>query len=273
MAITFLRFILIYMGFSCFAWLQIMCFDIYWTFGSTKRFSTRHEKRRRDFKRFIWYSTYGWGFPLVLTLIPLIFHYADVLPMPIRVKVAETKCLIERDDENYAEILFYITPLAVMQCANLVFFVKTVTYCLRVKGDIQKMKSADLQKKKNKFLVQKERFGLISKLFVTMGIFFLFEVVSSFYDFKQYTVTEYLEIVWDMINCLQGLFIFIIFICKKKHFKKCKKNVAVDKLRKISLSTSTRTTGASTVGKCSDIRRKCSDQGGANRFLENLSQC
>ncbi|KAJ8978579.1 hypothetical protein NQ317_015996 [Molorchus minor] len=238
-------FLLVYMNISCFAWLQIMCYDIYWTFGSTKRYTNANEKRMRNLKRFAFYSIYGWGFPLVITLIPLTFHFVDVLPAPIKVRMAETKCLIERGDGNFAEILFYISPLSAMQLVSFVFFVKTVRYCLKVKGDIQKMnQSTDLQKKKNRFLAHKERLGLILKLSITMGIFFLFEVVSSFYEFKGNIVTEYIEIVWDFFNCLQGLFIFIIFICKKRNLQKCCKNTAVEKLRKISLSTA-RTTGVS----------------------------
>lgn len=48
------------------------------------------------------------------------------------------------------------------------------------------------------------RFGLVIKLSFIMGVFFLFEVVSSFYDFKKNVVTEHVEIIWDFINCLQG---------------------------------------------------------------------
>jgi hypothetical protein len=37
-----------------------------------------------------------------------------------------------------------------------------------------------------------------------MGMLFLFEVVSSFFDFSTSSKTEYVEIIWDTINCLQG---------------------------------------------------------------------
>lgn len=48
------------------------------------------------------------------------------------------------------------------------------------------------------------RLILILKLSVTMGISFVFEVVSSLVDFSANSQTEYVEIIWDTINCLQG---------------------------------------------------------------------
>lgn len=55
------------------------------------------------------------------------------------------------------------------------------------------------------------RFGLVAKLLITMGVPYLFEVVSSFYDFKMNSVTRIIEIAWDLINCLQGKFLFRFF--------------------------------------------------------------
>lgn len=37
-----------------------------------------------------------------------------------------------------------------------------------------------------------------------MGVSFIFEVVSSLFSFKINPVTEYIEVVWDFVNCLQG---------------------------------------------------------------------
>ncbi|KAJ8915634.1 hypothetical protein NQ315_003418 [Exocentrus adspersus] len=226
--------------------------DIRVRYWSSKRYSSFSNKKKRDLKRFICYSLYGWGLPLVMTVILLTFHFSDVLPPSIKIRIGETKCLIERGDGNYADILFYIIPISALETVNVVFFVKTVRYCLQVKGNIQKMsQSVDVKKKNEKFRAKKERFGLVIKLSIIMGIFYLFEVVSSFYDFKKNSIMEHVEIIWDCINCLQGLFIFIIFICKTKFFKKCNRKVAIDKIRKISLTTSTRTTAVSSERKSS----------------------
>lgn len=38
-----------------------------------------------------------------------------------------------------------------------------------------------------------------------MGLLLLFEVISGFFDMSQNKVTKYIEIVWDTVNCLEGM--------------------------------------------------------------------
>nr|XP_023016756.1 probable G-protein coupled receptor Mth-like 10 [Leptinotarsa decemlineata] len=252
-------FSIIYLGFSCFVWLQIICFDIYWTFSFSTKYPTYTEKRKKEFKRFLSYSLHGWGSPLILTLLMVLFHFVNVLPEVIEIKMGVTKCGIERANGNKTELLFRSIPLTIIQVVNFYLFIKTVLYCLKVKRDIKKMNQTSLNiKKKKKFFARKARFVLVVKLCFTMGIFYLFEVVSSFFDFSTYKVTSIIEIVWDFINSLQGLFIFLIFVCKKKNLVKCKKFSAVEKIRKLSLS-GTMTTSLSSVGrKISNVTRRTS---------------
>lgn len=57
------------------------------------------------------------------------------------------------------------------------------------------------------------RLGLIIKLSVVMGITFIFEIVSSFYDFHPSKLSSlgvtnaltWIEIILDSINCCQGI--------------------------------------------------------------------
>nr|CAH7749254.1 unnamed protein product [Callosobruchus chinensis] len=239
-------FLITYLSFSSFIWFQVLCFDIYRTFGSSSN-HTIVDKKKRDLRRFLYYSLYGWTMPLLLTSLPALFHYVDILPDPIRVEMAITKCIIEKRDGNYAEIVFRIIPLSVIQVIDMVLFVKTIRYCLKVRRDIQKLNENNSKKKR--FSVKQERFGLVIKLSVTMGMLFLFELVSSFTDFKSNPTTATIEIIWDVINCLQGLFIFIIFVCKRKTFEGCKKNIDVERLRKISLTSTTKVTSVSSSAK------------------------
>jgi G protein-coupled receptor Mth (Methuselah protein) len=124
-----------------------------------------------------------------------------------------------------------------MQIVNLFFFVRTIVYCLRVKKEINKLNDNKISVKGRKkyYNLDKEQLVLILKLSVTMGFSFVFEVVSSFMDFSVNPKMEYVEIIWDTINCLQGIYIFMIFICKRKVFNLCKNKVAID--RKFSLSS------------------------------------
>ncbi|CAG9859521.1 unnamed protein product [Phyllotreta striolata] len=247
-------FLVIYLGFSCFCWLQVMCYDINATFGKTSIHLDISEKQKRDLKKFLIYSSYGWGLPFLYTALLVTLHKTDILPNSIKINIGVTKCAIEKG--NYSEILFRAIPLTIIQIVNTIYFARTVNYIMQVKKEIRAMVEtpATLQKKK-KFFVKRQRFGLIIKLSFTMGILYLFEVVSSFYDFNQHNVTAVVEIVWDFINCLQGVFIFLIFLCKKKHFDRLKSSRAVERIRKMSsvrtswTNTATNTSTTNTTTK------------------------
>jgi hypothetical protein len=95
------------------------------------------------------------------------------------------------------------------------------------------------------------RFGLLLKLFLIMGVSFLFEVVSTFFDFKKNSTTAVVETIWDTFNCLQGLFIFVIFLVKRRILKKFEQKVGLTRLRKFSLVSSamTQTSSLPTISK------------------------
>nr|CAI5840483.1 unnamed protein product [Callosobruchus analis] len=138
------------------------------------------DKKKRD-------SLYGWAMPILLTSLPALFHYLTL----IKVEMAITKCIIEKNG-NYAEIVFRIIPLSVIQVIDIGLFAEAIIYCL--KNNV----------KKKKFFVKQERLGLVLKLSVAMGMLFLFELLSSFTDFRSNPITATIEIIWDVINCLQG---------------------------------------------------------------------
>ncbi|XP_063918053.1 G-protein coupled receptor Mth-like [Zophobas morio] len=247
-----IAFVIFYLTLAVITWMNVMCIDIYCTFGSSKSFSSR-QHRGKDLKRFLLYCLHGWGTPLFLTILPIIFYHTNVMPFELQIIIKEEKCFLYKGDGNYAQFLFSTVPFAIMTLCNLILFVKTAIYCLQVKKEINKMNDTHLMKgeKWQKFNKFRDRFGLLLKLFFIMGISFLFEVVSTFYDFKKDDTTAIIEIIWDTFNCLQGVFIFAIFILKKRIFKKFQTKIGLQKLRKISLvsSAATQTSSLATLTK------------------------
>ncbi|KAL3282448.1 hypothetical protein HHI36_005634 [Cryptolaemus montrouzieri] len=245
------------MGFSSvlasiwsFTWLHIMCIDIWFSFGTPRTLTGPLQKN--EWKRFIQYSLYGWLLPALWVLMIVLFNITSILPNRIHPYVGNFKCYLENNDTqpgNYAYLLFITLPLLVQQIINSILFIKTIMYCLKVKAEIEKMNDA---RKQTDYNAGKERsqeyynvifcrLGLIMKLAVIMGVSFLFETISSMYNFQKYTVTSYIEVVWDTINCLQGVFIFIIFICKKKVYDSICERIPILKPRKTSVSSSATT--------------------------------
>ncbi|XP_018579852.1 G-protein coupled receptor Mth2-like [Anoplophora glabripennis] len=237
-------FSLIFLTSASFSWSNVICCDIYRTFGSMQQ--TKGPLRNKLKKLFL-YLLYGWGVPTVMTLIIALFYNYRVLPYSIQPYMAEIKCFFDRKEENYSQALFFNLPHLIIQLVNTVFFIKTTIYCLKVKNEINRIKDTVSDERNKRFQKDKERLFLILKLSVIMGISFMFEVISSFFDMKKMGTTAiYIEIVWDLLNCLQGVFIFIIFICKRKIYHDLLRKLKISTSRNLSFSSvSTQVTAAS----------------------------
>uniref|UniRef100_A0A2H1WQZ3 SFRICE_031316 n=1 Tax=Spodoptera frugiperda TaxID=7108 RepID=A0A2H1WQZ3_SPOFR len=62
----------IYFGFmAAFAWLNVMCFDIWWKFGSLCSVQPVR-KTSSEVRRFLWYSLYAWGITILFTVVMFI---------------------------------------------------------------------------------------------------------------------------------------------------------------------------------------------------------
>jgi len=59
------------------------------------------------------------------------------------------------------------------------------------------------------------RFNMYLKLFIVMGITWVLEIMS-WIDIGADIVSQFIWYPADIVNALQGLIIFIIFVCRKK---------------------------------------------------------
>lgn len=218
-------YLIIFLNLSAFAWVNIMSLDIWWTFSTSKR-AIGSDQRRKDLKKYLLYCLYGWGLPLCHLVLIITLEQTEILPNVIHPYIGVYYCIIE--DRNYARILFLLVPQLVFQVINTVLFVKTIVYCVRVKNEINKMNHSSKSTESQKFSVNKERLILIIKLAIIMGFFWIFEVTTAFFsNMKKYsTFTKQLEVIFDNITCLQGIYIFIIFICKKKTLNRIKSKMS-----------------------------------------------
>ncbi|XP_030751216.1 G-protein coupled receptor Mth2-like isoform X2 [Sitophilus oryzae] len=210
---------------ASFAWFNIMSLNIWWTFSTPKRMIGSDQKRK-ELKKFLLYFLYGWGMPISLALLILLLENTAFLPKVIQPYVGIFFCSLE--NRNYAPIVFFLLPQLIFQVVNTTLFVKTIIYCIKVKNDINRLNDLSKDNGNGKFSVAKERLGLIIKLGIVMGVIWIFEVATAFFTkMHSYNAfTKYLEVVLDNLICLQGTFIFLIFICKRKTFNKLKKRLS-----------------------------------------------
>ncbi|XP_046868997.1 G-protein coupled receptor Mth2-like [Drosophila willistoni] len=163
----------------------------------------------------MYYSFYGWGMPTLLTTITVVLTKCRVLPKSLRPNFGHGRCWFTYDAIGSASLLFFSGPVGLLFTINLVLFLMTMKYCNKVKTEIYRMQSSEMDKPalKSRFFIDKTRFVMNTKLCIVMGITWLLEIVSIlFYDHKK----TFFWSISDCFNVLLGVFVFFIFVFKKR---------------------------------------------------------
>ncbi|CAG5096105.1 Similar to mth2: G-protein coupled receptor Mth2 (Drosophila simulans) [Cotesia congregata] len=164
-------------------------------------------------KRFLLYSCYAWGLPLFSSLFIFMLDSKKFIPDEWLPHLGETTCWIGAQNDNLAKVIYFYGPLTILLTINVIFFILTLRNYSRVKASISKLSSftSDQLDKATKTKVR-----ITLKLFIVMGITWIFEVIGFFS--KTYVISLNWHViiftVFDMINCLHGMFIFILFVVK-----------------------------------------------------------
>ncbi|XP_059052177.1 probable G-protein coupled receptor Mth-like 3 isoform X4 [Achroia grisella] len=207
LAMTFIIYFSLESGFF---WLNVMCFDIWWTF-SGKRGITFEKLSTKA--RFYAYALYAFGIPTALTILLAALEFSNLPLHPLLPQLRQQGCFIHGN----ARLIYLYGPLVILCIANLIFFVLTALKIAQIKKQTSVLKSKESSTHDSQ-RNDKQRLSLYIKLFVVMGISWLLEVISAIYpeldDFWIFT---------DGYNVLLGLIIFIIFVCKRKIFRLIKK--------------------------------------------------
>ncbi|KAK9504340.1 hypothetical protein O3M35_010695 [Rhynocoris fuscipes] len=183
-----------------------MCIDIYLAFSSVRL----RGSRGGDIRKLVFYSLYAWGMPLIILLITVTVDFSDLVPdnSPFKPKIGIQKCFF--DDRSSAYMYFY-GPMGVLICTNLILFAITAYRIWRTSKETAALNRGDSRRHSDK--QENERFKLYVKLFLVMGINWVAELISFILG-KQ--VPQYFWYLTDLTNTLQGVFIFIIFVWKRK---------------------------------------------------------
>lgn len=73
---------------SSFFWLNLMAFDIFWTFGGRRR-------RTTDQGKFLLYCCYGFGSPLIFLAIALVADHTELMYTSLRPGFGDGQCLFK----------------------------------------------------------------------------------------------------------------------------------------------------------------------------------
>ncbi|XP_011172428.2 G-protein coupled receptor Mth2 isoform X1 [Solenopsis invicta] len=190
---------------ASFFWLNVMCFDIWWTFGGFR--SLQGSVKQRERKKFVMYSIYAWGSAALLSILCAVMDFVPSVPRElIRPEFGATRCWFKTDE---ARALYFYGPMSVTVICNICLFISTALKIVRHRKDTaHHLRSSESRRHDD----NKQRFNLYLKLFIVMGINWSMEIISWLFE----KVPAYVWYISDLTNTLQGLIIFIIFVWKEK---------------------------------------------------------
>ncbi|XP_022918967.2 G-protein coupled receptor Mth-like [Onthophagus taurus] len=226
-------FLIIFFYLAAFAWMNVLSFEIWQVLGSMSTpYGTQLYNERR---KLICYHIYAWILPILLVLFGIIAFRSEDVPTHLKPIIDERYCFMETNAHanNYAYFIFFAIPALMYILANSVLFTKTIRYIIQVKKDIRNVIKHNFSERQRRFSLDKERVAMVVRIFIIMGLSWLFEFILSYRTiFSKNIVVEIIEFLFDIFNCLQGFFIFLVFMAKKKIFNAVKQKVYRRPLRR-----------------------------------------
>ncbi|XP_071446664.1 G-protein coupled receptor Mth2-like [Hetaerina americana] len=190
---------------ATFFWLNIMCFDICLAFSGLR--PLRGSLRERERKKFLIYSLYAWGCPLLILIVCIVMDYAPGIPDTyLKPRFGVQKCWFSGKMETFA---YFFGPIAVLVLCNVVLFIVTAIKLIQLKRETAMLKKGDSRRHDDRD--ERNRFNLYLKLLIVMGVNWVTELISWAVGGP-----NYLWYITDIGNTLQGFFIFLIFVWKRK---------------------------------------------------------
>ncbi|KAK7868537.1 hypothetical protein R5R35_004819 [Gryllus longicercus] len=182
---------------AAFLWLNTMCWNIWWTFRDLHpaRLDKSQEVRRLRFCHL-----YAWGFSFLIAGLGLLF---DKLPNShtgfVRPRFGQQRCWFADDTEIF---VYFFVPMGITLTINLILFALTARAltCGLWKQEVVKASTerATLSR-------------VCLKLVVVMGLTWVMDIISWAAGGP-----NYLWYFTDLVNALQGVFIFAVVGCQQQ---------------------------------------------------------
>ncbi|XP_050738268.1 probable G-protein coupled receptor Mth-like 1 isoform X2 [Eriocheir sinensis] len=204
---VFNGFVFQYFFLAMFFWLNIMCFDIWRVIRATAKGIPLIGILSSDAKKFKLYCLYGWGSPLVITIVTAIMHFLpDELAKDItRPGFGTLTCWLPGDLEHliycyaYVAALFILDLLFIGHTMFILYQAGNAFTCFARQATVTAFNRKHLEAFWQRFFV-----------FTSMVLCWTAEILA----WKIHP--QEIWIVTDFINSSQGFVIFLIFISNKK---------------------------------------------------------
>ncbi|XP_069123527.1 uncharacterized protein [Argopecten irradians] len=188
---TAIAIVMHYAYLAAFFWMNVMAVDIFLTFS--RGFA---QSRPDSVQQFVWYSLYSWLTPAAVVCVAIIFDFAAT-ESNSRPKYGEAICWISN---SYALLYYFLIPSFVLVFINIVLFIFTARAIYKSDKDTSRI----LQKQQTCKLL------IYLKLSFVMGFTWAFACVATFANLPPFWY------VFIVFNALQGVLIFLSFVCSSK---------------------------------------------------------
>ncbi|XP_033164734.1 probable G-protein coupled receptor Mth-like 11 isoform X2 [Drosophila mauritiana] len=223
-----------YAAMATFLWLSVISFDVWRRFG----LHPHREFCRSIGNTFLYYNLIVWSSAGILTLVILVvdqlFPYSSDCVSNFVPAVGVTSCWILTD--GWSGMVYIYGPICIFILFNVTMFYLTIRN-IHVEKKLRPKVSRNYEDKaKSRNLAS---FGLYVYLFVIMGGCWILDIMAFICEtqkiFKQFTNAN------DLINCSQGIIIFLLTICKKEVLKTIRDRIQPIRTSGIEFETCTMT--------------------------------
>ncbi|XP_028036704.1 probable G-protein coupled receptor Mth-like 2 [Bombyx mandarina] len=175
---------------ATFFWMNVICINVCRSVLNASRLA------KSDRKQFLWYSCYAWGGTLALLFVAIITTFVDGDHW--KPGFGESSCWFNGRTETW---IFFYGPIACLIAFNIGLFLLSFVHLWlqTIKYEVNKLNNL------------KYKFLLSLKLFLVMGISWIFEI-ASFAHGKSHIIWK----IMDIFNCLQGVIIFLLLVVLRK---------------------------------------------------------
>ncbi|XP_030375651.1 LOW QUALITY PROTEIN: G-protein coupled receptor Mth-like [Scaptodrosophila lebanonensis] len=191
---------------AAFLWLAIISFDLWNTFRGTIRHMTK--------ALFLSYNIIAWSTALVLLAIVYAMDFIATEDTPLLwiPGVGYYSCWIKTED--WSAMIYFYGPMMLLIIFNVSMFIPTAVRIYKTQKEFQNIVG---QARHRKMVNEWQTFSLFLRLFVIMGVTWIFEICS--YLSSNHSTLRKFFIVADLLNSAHGILIFGLFVLKPSVWK------------------------------------------------------
>ncbi|XP_050452347.1 G-protein coupled receptor Mth2-like [Cataglyphis hispanica] len=194
---------------TSFLWLNIMSFDMWWTFRGFC--SLQRNVRQREKKKLIFYMIFAWGLPFIFAIISVIMDsVSEYLPDILRPGFREGDCWF---DEKGAFVLYFYGFKSICIISSICLSISTALKIVHYKKETVNRLTDSESKRYND---NKKWFNLYLKLFIVLFIVMGLKWSIMTTSFLSGNISKYISYAINLVDIVQNLCTFIIFVWKKK---------------------------------------------------------